>query len=645
MYSSFLALRRVLARPARGGIGRSLKVLCLGAAAFAAAGCHSHNYNSGYGVAWVTLTAEPSNFASYVVSVDSITLTDKSGNVYTALGTVEPVDLVKLADVSELWGSATIPATTYVSATITLDYTTAAVSVFVGGVPQKATVVGPTGAALTTTAVTVKFDPNNPLVLPTSYATTDAVRLALDFNLPASNSINYATSPATVTVTPFITAASAPADAKLIRVRGPLINSSVDLGTYTVYERPFYDEVSNIGSLTLFNGPSTVYTVNGTTYVGTPGLTTLSQTSAGSTLTAAYTTFEPTATVSGAAGKFNTVYVIAGSSLESYYTQNLSGEVIARSGNTLTVRGGTLWGSTLSLANGYFAFQNKDSQVLVGPGTTVTAEGNATLGNLNAQSIAVGQYITAIGSYTLPSSGVVTLDATSSTAGQIRLHSTQAWGQLLTGAAGSASITLQTLAGWPASVFNFAGNGLTSAQDSSAANYKVNTGAADLSAVAAGTPLWIDGFTNAFGSAPPDFNATAVTQEGAVAASLQVAWGASGTAAPFAALSSSGFSIDLANTSLASAVIRIGAESIDLRSLAAAPQVVPTAVAASTTFAPAYAEGNSTTGINTFQTFPTFATGLNGAITTATPVTMLEARGLYDRATNTFTADTVNVVL
>ena len=40
--------------------------------------------------------------------------------------------------------------------------------------------------------------------------------------------------------------------------RGPLINSTVDVKTYTVYVRTFYDEANNIGSLTLFNQPNTV---------------------------------------------------------------------------------------------------------------------------------------------------------------------------------------------------------------------------------------------------------------------------------------------------------------------------------------------------------------------------------------------------
>jgi len=34
--------------------------------------------------------------------------------------------------------------------------------------------------------------------------------------------------------------------------------------------------------------------------------------------------------------------VVAGATLEDYYTSGLEGDVIARSGNTLTVRGATL---------------------------------------------------------------------------------------------------------------------------------------------------------------------------------------------------------------------------------------------------------------------------------------------------------------
>src|SRR6202011_226034 len=211
------------------------------------AGCGSNNNASGYGNAWVTLTDDPGDFTSYIVNVDSITLTRSDGTPVTALATVETVDFTKLRNISELWGTATIPVGTYTSASIVLDYTSAVVSVMVNGLPQKATVVDSTGAPVTTKTINVILDPAAPLNIMPTYATTAAQRLALDFNLAAStSSINLATSPATVTVKPYWTAGVSPPDHRLVRVRGPLINSSVSLLTYTVYVRPFFDVYNNL---------------------------------------------------------------------------------------------------------------------------------------------------------------------------------------------------------------------------------------------------------------------------------------------------------------------------------------------------------------------------------------------------------------
>ena len=82
------------------------------------------------------------------------------------------------------------------------------------------------------------------------------------------------------------------------------------------------------------------------------------------------------------AGKFNSTFVVAGSTLEDFYTQGLEGDVIARSGNTLTLRG-----STLQLNDGVSQYNNADAVVIVGPSTIVTAEDNTTLTGLNYNSI------------------------------------------------------------------------------------------------------------------------------------------------------------------------------------------------------------------------------------------------------------------
>jgi hypothetical protein len=634
--------------PSSGRFARKRLCALACAAALIAAGCHHRNNTSGFGITWVTLSDSPGDFTSYIVNVDSVTLTGKVDGTITAVAAAETVDFTKLKNISELWDAASVPNDTFTSASIVLDYTNANISVMVGGVPTKAKVVDTTGKAVTTQTVNVTLDPNHPLIITPTFASTSAQRLAIDFDLAASNVVNMATSPPTVTVKPFLTVATSAPDTKLVRVRGPLINSSVGAGTYTVYVRPFYDESNSLGLLTIFNGPSTITTLNGTTYVGTAGVKALSQTSAGSTMTSAYCTYEPTATPSATAGKFMATFVVAGSTLEDFYTQGLEGDVIARSGNTLTVRG-----STLQFNTGLSQYNNTDAVVLVGPGTTVTAEENTTLTGLTYKSISVGQHIIARGIYSLPASKVVTLDATGSSStntGSVRLMPTELDGTLVSAATGSLLLNLQSIENWPVSDYNFTGNGATAVTP---ASYSVDTAGLVLPVLTAAEPLWIDGISTPFGSAPPDFIASAVNTELSVPARLQVDWNAAGTTTPFATLTSTALTIDLADPNFSAGTIRIGSENIDLKTLAVNPTIVPQATPPATAglpeaFLPQFAIGNlsaaDTTTIKVYNTFATFVTQLPKSLVAATPALHFVATGQYDRGTNTFTATRIDVV-
>jgi hypothetical protein len=622
-------------------------LLC--AAALIAAGCHNNNLNSGYGIAWVTLTDTPGDFASYTVNVDSVTLTGTANGVITAVSTVEVVDFTKLKDISELWSSASIPNDTYTSATIILDYTTANIAVMVNGVPVKAKVVDTTGAAVTTQTINVTLDAQNPLIIVPTLSSSSAQRLAINFDVAASNVVNLAPSPPTVTVKPFITMATSAADTKPVRVRGPLINSDANIGTYTVYVRPFYDEVDSLGSLTLFNGASTVYQINGVTYVGSAGVTALSQLSAGTTVTAAYTTYVPSAVNSTTtAAVFKPTYVVAGSTLEDFYTQGLEGDVIARSGNTLTVRG-----ATLQLNDGTSTYNEANAVVILGPSTIVTAEDNTTLTGLDYKSIAVGQHIIARGIYSLPTSGVVTLDATgdsSTNTGSVRMQTTELWGSLVSSASGSLVLDLQTIQDWPATSYNFTGNGAAAVTP---ATYAVDTeGLALPTGSVVGTPLWIDGFVGPFGSAPPDFDAFAISAEAGVPARMLVDWTSAGTVTPFATSTATALTINLTNANLSSAVIRVGPESLDMKTLAVNPTIVPAvgvkAAGVPATFLPLFAIGNlsaaDVTTIVVFNTFSQFVTQLPKSIIAGTPALHLVASGTYNATANTFTASSIDVV-
>ncbi|HXI49598.1 MAG TPA: hypothetical protein VNH39_13550 [Steroidobacteraceae bacterium] len=636
---------------------RLAALLCACTFGLVAAGCHHNNLDSGFGVAWTTLsTADDAGpFTSYVVTIDSIVLVGKAVGPVSAIAVPETIDLTKLTNLSELWATASLPVDTYTSAIITMDYTTAQISVMVNGAPVAAKLVDPSGHTPTAVTVNVDFDTSNPLILQPTFATSNALRLAVNFDLSASNTVDLTTSPPTVTVKPFVSISTAASDNKLIRVRGPLINSSVNAGTYTVVVRPFFDEINSLGTLTLFNDANTVYTLGGVTYVGNSGLTQLSQTSAGSTVTAAFTTFEPTPTPAPGvnAGIFHSVYVVAGGTLEDFFTDGLEGDVIARNGNVLTVRGGTLFANLQQLVQ----YENLDSQVTVGPATQVTADGISTLGPLDFNSISVGQHIVARGLYSLSAAGVTMLDSTGSSAdtGSVRIQSTEVFGTLISSGAGSLALNVQSIENWPVSVYNFAGNGVSAAQDPTAANYLVNTGALTLPTAAAGDPLWVDGFTSPFGTAPPDFIAEAVNAESAVPASLVVAWTGTGTAAPFATLTSSSLTIDLANAALGSGVLRIGAENIDIKTLSASPTVVPAAAQPASNglplFSPVFSVGPGAITeaviphILSFNGFAAYVTQLTTSFAVPTPTTRFVARGFFNRGSNTFTASSIDVVL
>jgi sulfur transfer complex TusBCD TusB component (DsrH family) len=632
-----------------------------------AAGCHSNNNNSGYGIGWITLSGTQNgvigssgtrvDFTSYIVNVDSVTLTGAAYGVVTAISTVEVVDFTKLKNISELWGSASIPNDTYTSASIVLDYTSANISVMVNGVPTKAKVVDSTGAAVTARTINVTFDKTHPLVVVPTLSSSSAQRLALNLDLAASNVVNTTTSPPTVTVQPILTAATSASDTKLVRVRGPLINSSVGVGTYTVFVRPFFDEVSSLGSLTIFNGANTVYSLNGSSYVGAPGITALSQTSAGTTMTAAYTTYQPSASQNAAvtAATFNSVYVIAGSTLEDFFTQGIEGDVIKRSGNTLTLRG-----ATLQFNDGTSSYiETPDAVVLLGPGTVVTADDNTALTGLNYNSVAVGQHISARGLYSLPASGVSTLDATGSSSantGSVRIRSTEIQGALASSASGSLVMNLQTIENWPVSNYDFTGNGAAAVTP---ANFVVDPGTVAIPAgLVAADPVWIDGVFTPFGTAPPDFRAFAINTESSVPATLRVDWTSAGTTAPFATLTAAGLTIDLNNANYSAGVIQVGSESIDLKSSGVmnptiVPAPTPAATALPAVFLPLFTIGGptataGTTAVTAYNAFTDFVTQLPTAIVAATPALHFVATGVYNRGSSTtpstFTASSIDVV-
>jgi hypothetical protein len=617
---------------------RALRVLFVAALALFA-GCGG-NTNIAYGTAVISVQGTGGTFLSYQVAIDSITLTRNDGIVVEPLSTPQTVDLTRITDFAELLGSPAVPIGTYLSASITLDYTAASIWVDEGGQAVAASPVTTGGTAMTAAVITVTFDTNDPLVINYQQST----RLALDINLPAFNTVTTTTSPPVVLVQPFLYASTAVLDSTPMRARGLYVTQIGVTSGFIMNARPFIDEISALGAETVETTAQTYFNINGNAYTGAAGLAALA-TQPESTLVVAYGTLGD---LSGITPTFNATQVYAGAILQTQLADQISGVVSARSGNVVTVHGGTYFNVFDQIQ-----FFNT-ATVTLGSGTSVIADGSTT-GGLTASAVSVGQQVTIFGQGTVSGvspSFVLTMDAT---AGFVRLQPTRLWATLNSAVPGSATLNMLTLQNYEPAAFSFSGTGAAAAQDASPTAYVVNTGATDESGTAAGTLLRIDGLVNAFGAAPPDFTATAITPGTSTQQELLVTWTntGSGTVKPFTSYSAAGLIVNLSNANItATHYIRTGPSTVDLTTLPASPLITTVGVpAASLQLAIGVPLAGATAGTDVTVTQTNSAAALASAITTAftgstpSPIYSLLAVGQYDSATNTFTASKININL
>src|SRR5882762_1396553 len=349
------------------------------------------------------------------------------------------------------------------------------------------------------------------------------------------------------------------------------------------------------------------------------------------TPTAAYGTLGD---LSGITPGFHATAVYAGTSLESPLADHIRGVVSARSGNTLTVRGATL------VTRSAVVVIRNNVTVTIGS-ATVVSEDEVAAGGLTPAAISVGQQIDVSGQATIDTAGNISLDAT---AGQLRLASTRIWGRLNSATIGSAKLDILSLGNFAPAGFNFAGTGTTAANPSA---YVVNTGSLDQSATAAGTLLQVDGMVNAFGSAPPDFTATAITAGTATEQRLVVEWINGGATAPFLTDSTAGLVVDLNNANLGTLhEIRTGPMTLDLKSpTVPASPLITTVGADQGKLQLAIGRATLSTGVSVFNSIGGFAAALSSTFNGTNKIYRLVAVGQYNIGTNTFVASRISVAL
>ena len=586
------------------------------------------------GATVLTMTDAAGDFLSYIVTLTSLQLQTASGASVETLPAAAQVDFTKLVNLTEVLSAGQIPAAAYVSAKLTLDFAKAQISADDGN--GNAVVLMPVdanGNALTgTLTVSVMLDNTNQLVITPG----NTGRLAFDFNLAASNMVSL--NAKTVQVAPTLVATVVPSNTKPARVRGQLASVNAAMNDFVVNVQPFGVQAANAGQVTAQVSATTTYQINGTAFVGMAGLTALAALPA-NTMVAAFGSLQ-----TGAQPVFTATNILAGTSLENPARDKISGTVIARSMNTLTVRRAT-W----TRPDGDFGFEPKDTMVTVGANTAVTEEGQ--MGTFTSANISVGQHIDAFGMATQGANGAVTLDAT---AGQVQMDITPIWGTVTAMATGSLTLNLQSLDGLPPKAFTFAGTGTSTATDATATAYVVNTGTLSQTPLAMNAPARAFGFVTPFGMAPPDFAAESLENFAAVKSDLLVDWGKGGSAMAFTGLmgTSTSLQLDLANVGGVH-VIKIGPELVDLTKLAMPPSVVPS-TANGDVFTIAHSGKFKVENFNTFAAFVTqltadlagMPTGAMG-MTSNMPATVqiVAAAGQYDTAKNVFTAQRLAVLL
>jgi hypothetical protein len=572
------------------------------------------------GTLLVSVTDADGDFVSYSVDVLSVTLERRGGGTVEVLPSATRIDFAQLTELSDLLAVATLAPGDIVGGKIRLDYTNAEVFVEAGGDVVRATVVGANGAPLGVTELDVELAARDHLVITRGRAAL----LSLDFDLAASHEIDVSQTPPVVKSRPYIVAEIAPVTDKELRLRGALVSTDVAGSSYTVDVRPWFRPDGAHGRVTVHTTPSTSFEIDGVPFTGGSGLTALAAKPAG-TMTVAFGALSTTER------SFTAEIVHAGDSVSGERVDAVHGNIVARSGDRLTVKG------AFAVRSDHVARLHRTVVVDVGANTKVLKTGS--FGSLlDASALSIGQSIVAFGTLTEPATATTpaTFDATN---GRVRMLPTNLRGSVVGAVPGQLNLNLRGIDRLGIDLFDFAGTGTTAAQDANPADYEVATSTLSLANLAAGEAVRVVGFARPFGAAPADFEGRTVVDYREPPALLGIGWGASGTTAPFLSMNATGLVLDLGNPSIgARHTLIVGMRQVDLLTLATSPTLAPPA------------SGRAVYGISIgrdirlFTTFAEFSTELAATLGGGRAALALTASGSYDVASTTLRATHIAVL-
>ncbi|HTE40676.1 MAG TPA: hypothetical protein VK629_07595 [Steroidobacteraceae bacterium] len=584
---------------------------------------------SGCSMAYVAMTDADGDFLNYALDVLSLKLTRANGTVVETLPASARVDFAEYVDLTEFLTAASIPNGTYVEGTLRLDYTNASITVEKNGQPAAARAVDANGAALGVVDVRVVLDNRHRLVV----APGRPALLTLDFNLAATNVVDLTTTPATVTARPTLIASLEPVETKELRLRGPVVSVDTVASTYTIDVRPFNHPAARHGRIAVHTNSTTTFEINGQAVTGAVGLQALATAGTG-TASVAF------GTLTVVDRTFVAERVHAGTSVPGQGVDTVIGTIVARNGNELTVRGGTIvrtleTNAAATIRDDRATFDRGAIKVVVGANTVVLKDGAGVQTN-GAQNLSVGQSIQAYGAVTQVA-GVNSLDATQ---GRVRMHLSHLFGTVVSNNPGLLTLNLAAINARPIAIFNFAGTGQVSAQDASPANYEVQTPLVTSLQLTNGRIARVFGYVTPFGAAPPDFQSRTLVSYAELRAQLAIGFGVAGSAAPFNSLNASGLILNLADPNIGLPHhIHVGPTTFDLQSLTASPTILG-ASGGATMYVIV-----TTTGIMHYAAFADFVAALTTSLNGSSRLVGFSASGYFDSNANTLTASAAAAIL
>jgi hypothetical protein len=577
------------------------------------------------GTLLISITDAQGDIVSYSIELLSLSLRRADGTVVETLPGTTRIDFAQLTDLSELLSAATLVPGEYVGGTMRLDYGNAEVFVESGGAIVQADVVDREGAALGIVSVDVDLAADSHLRV---FRGSVAV-LSLDFDLAMSHEVDTSTSPARVIAEPLFVAEIVPVEQKDIRVRGSLVDVDVPGMSYDVHLQPWQIRDRVHGTVTVHTTPETVYEIGDMMYTGAPGIEALADLERGP-LTVAFGSLDV------ATRTFTADIVLARDSVGGDLIDAVHGNIVARSGDLLTVKG------ALILRRSDRARFRRTVFVEVGPNTHVLRLGDRDT-TLSINNLSVGQRIVALGEFeALPvddtdasADFAPILDATD---GRVRMHATHLRGTVLSAAPEEIVMNVWGIDRLGIDLFDFTGTGPSAGDDADPTHYEISTGLLPLDVIEAGQSAEVIGFVAPFGAAPPDFDGHSVIGPRDLRAVLGLGWGVDGTALPFAASGDEGLLIDLDNSEIGSRHhILIGFRLFDLFDFEATPFVAPAPDRGLYTLA-------EPDHIELFTSFADFLDALELRLAEGDMAISMAAWGAYDEPSNQLTAKHISVL-